>query len=361
MGTLRGGNLDTEISATFRRRHGLPDTRIVRVIVLTQRALREHRDAFVTEEDFARIAELGLNAVRIPFGYWCVTGPTSGDLYRGPCLDVIDRAVEWAGKHKLEVVLDLHGNPGGETGERPCGRADGTWTPGRWRTDEAVEALKVVAARYADSPAVTGVQVCNEPAQSVSARDLFAFYVRAAAAVRDAGMAADRVTVILPAFTEHRLPELLPLWAEAAKRGGGGGGGGSVAGCALDLHYYQAFGWWWQRQSARAHLRLAVGRADELRRLADDSDVPTVVGEWSLALPGHEEEPCAETRDFAAAQLHAYERASHGWFFWNWRDGCGSPWSLRDAVGSGLMKIPQAEAPAPAYSPPKKGLFEWGA
>ena len=32
---------------------------------------------------------------------------------------------------------DLHGAPGGENGERPCGRTDPSWTWEKWRSDEA--------------------------------------------------------------------------------------------------------------------------------------------------------------------------------------------------------------------------------
>merc|ERR1712125_154064 len=40
--------------------------------------LKEHRDSFITEEDFRSISAHGMNAVRIPFGYWIVTGPAEG-------------------------------------------------------------------------------------------------------------------------------------------------------------------------------------------------------------------------------------------------------------------------------------------
>ena len=40
-----------------------------------------------------RAQAAGLNAVRIPFGYWIVSGPTEEDPYQGPDLDALDRLV----------------------------------------------------------------------------------------------------------------------------------------------------------------------------------------------------------------------------------------------------------------------------
>jgi len=35
-------------------------------------ALQHHRDIWVTEADFALLASLGFNAVRLPVGYWVI-------------------------------------------------------------------------------------------------------------------------------------------------------------------------------------------------------------------------------------------------------------------------------------------------
>jgi len=40
------------------------------------KALRKHRESFVTRRDFQAIQAAGLNAVRVPFGYWLVLGST---------------------------------------------------------------------------------------------------------------------------------------------------------------------------------------------------------------------------------------------------------------------------------------------
>lgn len=62
-----------------------------------------HRASHFVEADVVRMQAAGLNAVRVPFGYWCVAGPSSGDAYVGPCLEHLDNVVGWCETHGLQV------------------------------------------------------------------------------------------------------------------------------------------------------------------------------------------------------------------------------------------------------------------
>lgn len=276
-------------------------------------AIKAHRESFVTEEDIKRIKALGLNAVRIPFGYWIVTGPAEDDIFVGPGLEYLDRVLEWCQAHNLQVLLDLHGAPGGESGEKPCGRERKDWHWRLWRFEESLNALRVLAERYKGHPAVTGISVCNEPSETVPSEQLCEFYDRAVRAIREAGMPPDEVAVVIPVYRTERLDEVWRIWNRRFD------GFAEHPNVAFDLHLYHCFGTWWQRQGLGNQLRMTRRHRKILRR------VPAVVGEWSLALPpysrsGDNEEDKA-LRTFASAQLEAYNQASHGWFFWNWRDG----------------------------------------
>lgn len=315
-------------------------------------ALRAHRESFVTEEDIRRIAGLGLNAVRIPLGYWVVSGPAEGDIFMGPCLEYVDRALAWCKVHGLQVLLDLHGAPGGESGEKPCGRERRDWHWKEWRFDDSVAVLRRLAARYKGHPCVTGIAVCNEPSERVPAEALCHFYDRAVAAIREAGMPPDEVAVVLPVYRTERLDEIWRVWNRKYD------GFAKHANVAFDLHLYHCFGVWWQRQGLQSQLRMTRRHRKVLRR------VPAVVGEWSLALApraraGDDAEDENEAlRAFAAAQLEAYSQASHGWFFWNWRDGPAQDpgWDVRTCVERGwLTKEQLAAAVAAAPGCPAKG------
>eukprot|EP00434_Breviolum_minutum_P015787 symbB.v1.2.013909.t1/scaffold935.1/size150374/6 len=156
--------------------------------------LHRHRETFIQKEDFQAIKNMGLNAVRVPFGYWIVLGPSHGDPYEGPALNYLDRAVQWAEECDLEVLLDLHGCPGGESPDAPCGRVHRGWDWTCWRRSETLQALEVVARRYCNRPNVKGLAVCNEPSRTIPSKVLAEFYDQAVSVIRASGMTADRAT-----------------------------------------------------------------------------------------------------------------------------------------------------------------------
>eukprot|EP00747_Dinoflagellata_sp_TGD_P165529 gnl/TRDRNA2_/TRDRNA2_186904_c0_seq1.p1 gnl/TRDRNA2_/TRDRNA2_186904_c0~~gnl/TRDRNA2_/TRDRNA2_186904_c0_seq1.p1 ORF type:complete len:581 (+),score=86.80 gnl/TRDRNA2_/TRDRNA2_186904_c0_seq1:107-1849(+) len=295
----------------------------------TRAAFKLHREKFVTEDDIRRIRALGLNAVRVPFGYWAVLGPTEGDFYDGPCLEYLDRVVMWCERHGLQVLLDLHGAPGGESGCRACGRENKDWSWKSWRFDDSIAALRLIASRYKGQKCVTGISVCNEPSEQVPVNELCRFFDRAVRTIREAGMPPDEVAVVLSIFRTERLDQVWQCWVREFD------GFVRYANVAFDLHFYHCFGSWWARQGLGAQLRMTKRHRKILRR------VPAVVGEWSLALndtarrgESREEEDQA-LQAFGAAQLEAYSQASHGWFFWNWRDNpnVNPPvWDMRKCI-----------------------------
>jgi len=82
--------------------------------------LTRHWSTFITEEDLAWLAGIGISAVRIPVGHWIFGPPypyhekygASQHPYVEGGLDVLDSAFEWAERHGLLVIVDLHAAPG---------------------------------------------------------------------------------------------------------------------------------------------------------------------------------------------------------------------------------------------------------
>lgn len=111
-------------------------------------------------------------------------GPTSGDPYVGPCIHHLDNVVKWCERHGLQVLLDLHGNPGGESSEKPCGRNLKGWNFSSWRRQEALDAIRIVATRYKDRACVTGFQVANETGRLIDPVRLVDHYADCAKVVR---------------------------------------------------------------------------------------------------------------------------------------------------------------------------------
>ena len=81
----------------------------------------ERLNTFITEEDFAKIAALGFDHVRIPIDYNVIQNPDGSAKEDG--LRRIDRALALSEKYGLKTVLDLHKTPGFsfDAGEKEAG------------------------------------------------------------------------------------------------------------------------------------------------------------------------------------------------------------------------------------------------
>jgi len=58
--------------------------------------LQEHRRNFVSGSDFSFISQNGINAVRIPVGWWIAYDPDPPAPFIGGSLNALDRAFHWA-------------------------------------------------------------------------------------------------------------------------------------------------------------------------------------------------------------------------------------------------------------------------
>lgn len=122
------------------------------------------RERFITEADIERIAGEGFDHVRLPINARLVMDDDGALLDEGMAL--IDRLIEWCRTHRLWVVLDLHGAPGGQTGtnidDSPAGRPDLFLVGGRYR-DLTIRLWERLVERYRSEPVVAGYDLLNEP------------------------------------------------------------------------------------------------------------------------------------------------------------------------------------------------------
>jgi len=71
----------------------------------------DHFERFVDESDTARIADWGMDHVRLPVDYPVLDGDTSG-AFDDRGFGYVDDCLRWCDRHDLDVVLDLHEAPG---------------------------------------------------------------------------------------------------------------------------------------------------------------------------------------------------------------------------------------------------------
>ena len=124
---------------------------------------REFRDNFICEEDFAKIAKLGGNCIRVPFNHK-LFGEENKPEERKKGEDYFRKVFAWAEKYGLKVILDLHA----AVGSQNCD----------WHSDSEGEALlwkeeiwqektcllwEFIVERFKDEEALFGYDVLNEP------------------------------------------------------------------------------------------------------------------------------------------------------------------------------------------------------
>lgn len=284
-----------------------------------QQKLRAHRDTFITEADFAWLQAKGIQAVRLPIGYW-VFGDAAPYVWT---VEYVDRAFGWAAKHNIKILLDLHAAPGSQNGRDHSGRLGAVG----WAKDEAniiltLEVIKRLAIRYCKDPQLLGISLLNEPQSRMSKSVLTRYYQAAYAIIRDK-CGPDVWVVFSDGFRPRRWRNVL----HSAR----------FQNVFIDTHHYQCFSWWDKHHSIGWHLKKAAGAVP--RSLAKMSlDHPVIVGEWSLALtPARTgylspEQVDELNRAYGAAQLLAYDQAK-AWFFWTYRSDGSPTWSYRDCVG----------------------------
>lgn len=125
-----------------------------------RKRLKEHRDTYVTEEDFYNIASHGMNLVRIPIPFFVF-----GDYppFIG-CVEYLDMAFQWAEKYDLKVLIDLHTVPGSQNGYDNGGLTGVCkWHKNKEEVQFILTVLERLAKRYAKHPALYGIEVLNEP------------------------------------------------------------------------------------------------------------------------------------------------------------------------------------------------------
>lgn len=285
--------------------------------------LDEHRDSFITADDFRWIKNSGLNAVRLPVGYWALEAPkpyVESSRY-------IDFALDQCQQNDLKLLLDLHGAPGSQNGWDHSGRAGAiNWPKDPKNIQETVRVLESFAQKYGNHPALYGIELLNEPRRDVPLDILQQFYRDSYARMRKF-LSPDVAIVIHDSFR--------PLsWGNFMQQP-------AYSNVILDTHLYQCFDKEAKSRSAFQQLTFALDRKNALDKM-QTQELPAIVGEWSLSLPNQAMSGLSSlqmesvTRGYADAQLLNYER-TQGWFFWSYKLEGPSEWHFRHCVDRGWL------------------------
>ena len=281
-----------------------------------------HRKGFITQADFAWLANNGVNAVRIPVGYWLF----DGDMPYTPAVKHLDWAMKMANAYNIKVLIDLHGAKGSQNGRDHSGRiGKSMWYKSVAYRKQTIDVLEKIARRYRDEPSLWGIELLNEPKFGLFHFKLRHFhhqaYRRLVSIVRP-----ETVIVFHDAFTPRLMSGSLPAVNRYP--------------VIMDVHWYQFASIWQKWQKLARYFAKVRRRAALLRKLQRLQ--PVVIGEWSVVLSGEilkglsKKERLEAFRRHGEQQLQTYSHSA-GWFYWTYKTEGRGIWHFRSLIEDGVI------------------------
>ncbi|AMD20986.1 HEL295Wp [Eremothecium sinecaudum] len=306
--------------------------------------LKKHYEDYLDRVEWDWLVETGVTSIRLPIGYWHVN---NGAFVRGTLFEkvknVYQQAMPWdfvkalieeASKHKIGVLLDIHGLPGGANGEAHGGEGK---DPTFFSTskfvdlvcDEIIPFMVMDTARFSN---VVGIQCVNEAAFNYEAVNEKKYYQRALRAIREHSQYLPLV------ISDGWWPDQWSYWLRANNL---------AAEIVIDSHVYRTF-----QDSDRE--KSAEEIIDDLKASIklDPTTGDFMVGEFSCVLDeqtwskskGNRQELA---KQFGQKQVSIFNKvATCGWYFWTYmfQHGDGGDWGFVPSVTSGAIPRRQRNA-----------------
>ncbi|MGR8940998.1 MAG: glycoside hydrolase family 5 protein [Gammaproteobacteria bacterium] len=313
--------------------------------------LKQHWNTFITRDDFAWLAGVGINAVRIPVGHWLFGSGypyhraygASEQPYVVGGLDILDKAFDWAEAYGVQIVLDLHAAPGCQNGFDNGGiMGVCEWHTRTDYVEHSLNVLENLAARYSGRRALHAIEVLNEPRWDIPTDFLKCYNQSGYARIRKHCRPEDVAVVFHDGFRSFH--EYIGFMREPEFRN-----------VVFDIHRYQCFDRDDIDLDIYGHIiKSAVFWKQEAEGIIKELRLPAYVGVWSLGLCLREESLSAGDpssyaleamdtfqidvgyRAHAAAQLATFEKY-RGWFFWTYKTETRPEWCFRECVERGWL------------------------
>ncbi|KAF1990714.1 glycoside hydrolase family 5 protein [Aulographum hederae CBS 113979] len=333
-----------------------------------QAVLQNHWSSYFVEADVQRLASYGINALRIPIGYWAY------DNTNTPYLDGADAylegALQWARNANMTVWVDLHGAPGSQNGFDNSGRAgEVDWQRGDNQAQH-LRVLSIIASKYgsnAYADVVVGIELVNEPISWGNNKyDMIQQWAgQAYTTVRDAAENKNLQIIMHDAF------QASSSWLHVSKNLNAGRHDPRFAGFGVDTHLYQLYVDEDNQLDQDGHVAKACGWAQSSLQPGQNGGLPMYAGEWTAItnvcvnpdgstiagkstrddckLAGCQcaadtpteqwsEATKAQVKRFVDAQLATFEKNGAGYFFWSFK-GPGA-WGFYNGIEGGWIPNP---------------------
>ncbi|GAC97085.1 glycoside hydrolase [Pseudozyma hubeiensis SY62] len=301
------------------------------------RAYMEERwDTWITEDDFRNLAAQGINTVRLPIGYWSA-GPyfthySPFDQYKSVyeySWRYVARAINWAAKYDIGVIVDLHGAYGSQNGQAHSGLNDGNieWY-NSWNQGLTTELLVWIAKEISDVTNVIGIELLNEPQNRDS---YWSWLPTAMDAMRNASSYAKTIPLYFhDAFVLSKGAAFVQSRSDYV---------------VSDHHAYYVYTPSDQALTAQGHITKLDGSI--FTQFGKQSSVARrnlIVGEWSCALAWSSikdsKNPQKDQMEFCQTQQDIWQTTGAGWTFWSYKmENCdqNSGWCFQSASNQFLQ------------------------
>ncbi|BEU01290.1 hypothetical protein OAG1_00900 [Agarivorans sp. OAG1] len=111
------------------------------------------------EQDYIRLKEMGFNSIRFYLNYQTFESDSAPYKYHQSGWDWLDKNVQWAEKHGIYLVLNIHVPQGGFQSN---GAGDALWDK-RENQLRLISLWQAIAKRYQGHPNVAALDLLNEP------------------------------------------------------------------------------------------------------------------------------------------------------------------------------------------------------
>ncbi|KAF8227308.1 exo-beta-1,3-glucanase [Tricholoma matsutake] len=346
--------------------------------------LHKHWDTWITEDDLVAIKAAGLNHVRIPLGYWSVpltssntNTSTSVAPYTPGAWTYLLRGLQWAKKHGINVILDIHGAPGSQNGYDNSGQrtTNPVWAVNPANVTRTIDTLRFIVQNT--NGMVDVIELLNEPAGFIGnawSQAIRQFWLDGYDAVRQAAGAGIKV-MIGDAFLG------VQSWGNFLTYPRG-------QGVLMDFHEYQIFSDLELNRTFDEHVSFACTYSSSLYGF-QSQNIWTIIGEWSNAVtdcalwlngrgvgsrwdntwfPGPNTQYHGSCTNFTGSYLSfsdsykAFLRKYwevqveigekvQGWVFWTWKAENADEWSYQKGLEGGWIPQDPTQRQYPGLCP----------
>ncbi|KAF9610814.1 hypothetical protein IFM89_025055 [Coptis chinensis] len=288
--------------------------------------LKRHRSTFITAEDFNFLSNHGINAVRIPVGWWISLDPNPPAPFIGGTLAALDNAFLWAQDYNIKCIIDLHAAPGSQNGMEHSASKDGStdWPTSSEHISQSLDAINFLASRYAKHPAFLGIELLNEPSDSeVPLNVLVSYYSKGYQIVRKYSSTAYVIIC-------QRIGNADPMELFQANIGS--------SNIVVDLHYYNLFDNFFVNLSVIENIEYIYKRRQSQLQSLNRANGPLLfIGEWvnEMSLTNASQ---FDYQDFGRSQLEVYSEASFGWAYWTLKND-RKHWDFEWNIQNGYLQL----------------------